>query len=740
VSDRTAFRVCPLCEATCGLELAVRDDVIVRVRGDREHVFSKGFLCPKGAAFDKLVADPDRLTRPMVRDGNGWREVTWDEAFAAVADGLRRVVDEHGPESVATYLGNPVAHTMAGALYAAPLLRALRSRSRFTASSVDQMPKHVACGEMYGSLTAIPVPDVDHTDLLVILGADPWSSNGSLCTAPDFPGRLKALQARGGRFVVVDPRRSRTAVEADEHLAIRPGTDALLLFALVHTLFDEDLVDLGHLAPHVVGVDDVRVLASAFAPVVVARATGIDGDAIRRLARDLAAAPSAAVYGRIGTCTVAFGTLASWLVDVLNVLTGNLDRPGGALFPLGAHQRADRDPGGPGFTTGRWRSRVRGLPEVAGELPVAALAEEIETEGAGQIRALLTVGGNPALSTPNSARLDAALATLDFMVSVDPYLNETTRHAHVILPPTDAARVGHYDFNFSTLAIRNTATYSPPALPPDPGALDEADILARLTLIAQGRPEAEAIEHHEQLLRTLLQRAVEDDRSAVAGCDVDELRAQVQGDAPTERLLDAMVRLGAYGDGFGASPDGLSLQTLLAHPHGIDLGPLRPRLPAMLRTPSGKVELCPAPFAADVPRLQRSIDDIADGLVLIGRRQLRSNNSWMHNVHVLVKGKDRCTLQVHPDDAARNGVLDGGTAIVASRVGEVRATVEVTDEVRPGVVSLPHGWGHGVEGTRMAVAAAHPGVNSNVLTDECEIDPLSGNAVLNAIPVTLRPG
>ncbi|MFI7575372.1 molybdopterin-dependent oxidoreductase [Micromonospora sp. NPDC049497] len=733
-ATRTAYRTCPLCEATCGLTLTIADDRVTHARGDREHVFSHGFVCPKGAAFPQLLADPDRLRRPLLRVDGTLREVGWDEAFAAVEAGLN-AARAGGRDAVAVYLGNPNVHTMAGGLYVGPLVRSLNTRNVFSASTVDQMPKHVSSGYLYGDPNAIPVPDLDRTDLLVLLGANPWESNGSLCTAPDFPGRLRALQARGGRFLVVDPRRTRTAAAADEHVPIRPGTDALLLFAVVHTLFDEDLVRLGRLAEHVTGLDDVRELSAAFAPERVADRCAVPASRIRELARELAAAPTAAVYGRIGTCTVEFGTLTSWLVDVVNILTGNLDRPGGAMFPLAAHQRVRASGPGKGFRTGRWASRVRELPEVKGELPVATLADEIETPGEGQVRALITVAGNPVLSTANSERLDRALGSLDFMVSVDPYLNETTRHADVVLPPPDPARSGHYDFAFLTLAVRNVASYSPPALPLDPDTPDECEILARLTLIAAGQGAgADPAVLHEQMLGQVVAEAAEG-----LGRPAGELRALVAGNGPAERLLDARLRFGAYGDLFGQRPDGLSLTRLLDHPHGVDLGPLRPRLPEVLRTPTGAVDLCPSPIAADVARLREARDASPEGFVLVGRRHLRSNNSWMHNVPALVKGRDRCTLQVHPDDAATLGLATGQAARVSSRVGSVVVAVEVTADTMPGVVSLPHGWGHDVPGTRQSVARAHAGVNSNVLTDETAVDPLSGNVVLNGIPVRVEP-
>jgi anaerobic selenocysteine-containing dehydrogenase len=741
MTARTAFHTCPLCEATCGLELRVEDGRITRVRGNRQHIFSKGYICPKGAAIGKLAEDPDRLRRPLVREGDVHREIGWDEAFAIIDERWRAVVGQYGRTAVAAYVGNPNSHTMAGGQYVRPLLRSLGTPNVFSASTVDQMPKHVSCGYLYGDPFAIPVPDIDRTDLIVLLGANPYESNGSLCTAPDFPGRLEAVRQRGGRVIVVDPRRTKTAAMADDHIAIRPGTDAYLLFAVVHVLFAEGLVDLGYLAEDVVGVGDVERLAKAFTPDEVAPRTGVPADRIAALARALAASPTAAVYGRIGTCTVEFGTLTSWLVDVINILTGNLDSPGGAMFPLAPHMRRRLPGPGQGFATGRRASRVRGAPEVAGEFPAAALAEEIDTPGDGQVRALVTVAGNPVLSTPNSGRLDAALASLDFMVSVDPYLNETTRHADVILPPTDWSRVPHYDFTFLGFAVRNTAIYSRPPLPPDPGGMGEGDILARLTLLVAGQgPDGDVDTAHRAMLDDLIGRAVGDPDSVVYGRDPAEIVELVQGDSPAERLLDVAIRTGAYGDAFDAHTDGLTLQRLLDNPHGIDLGPLQRRVPEIVKTRSGKIELCPEPIAADVERLRAALDAPPPEFVLVGRRDLRSNNSWMHNVEVLVKGKLRCTLHMHSDDAARLGLVSGAEARVASRVGEVVVDVEVTDDVAPGVVSLPHGWGHDQPGTRMRVAARRPGVNSNVLTDDSVVDPLSGNALLNAIPVTVRAG
>ncbi|TXS10201.1 MULTISPECIES: molybdopterin oxidoreductase family protein [unclassified Streptomyces] len=720
--SRTALRICPLCEATCGLTLTIEGTAVTGARGDRDDVFSQGFVCPKGASFGGLDADPDRLRTPLVRTDGVLREATWGEAFDVVAARIPALTAEHGEQAVGVYLGNPNVHTMAGGLYPPLLLSALGTRNVFTASTLDQMPKHVSSGLLFGDAQAIPVPDLDRTAHLLLIGANPLESNGSLCTAPDFPGRLKALRRRGGTLTVIDPRRTRTARLADRHAAIRPGTDALLLAALTQVLVEEKLTDPGALAEHLEGYDELTEAIADFTPEAVAEACDLDAPTIREIARELAAAPAAAVYGRIGSCTVEHGTLASWLVDVLNILTGNLDRPGGALFPLSATARAPRAAApGKGFSLGRWTSRVSGHPEAKGELPVSALAEEIETPGEGRIRALIVIAGNPVLSAPDGDRLDRALADgLDFMVSVDPYLNETSRHADVVLPPPPPSQGAHFDFALNSLAVRNQVRYSRPAVPLEDGRMDEGEILARLVLAVGGMHGAPPEAVDDLAIGAALARAGAPE--ALAG--------ELTGRTGAERRLDLMLRLGPYG---------LTLEQLLAHPHGIDLGPLKPRLPQVLRTRSGRIELFPAPIAADLPRLRAALGARPAGLVLVGRRHLRSNNSWMHNVASLRGGTNVCTLQIHPDDAARIGLREGDTARITAAGGEVEASAEITDSVRTGVVSLPHGWGHSRPGTRMSVAGAEPGVNVNQLLDGTLLDPLSGTAVLNAVPVAVTP-
>ena len=737
----TALRICPFCEATCGLVLTLDEGRVTGARGDRDDVFSHGFICPKGASFGELDNDPDRLRAPLVRRGGDLVEVSWDEALRAAVEGLQRVT-AGGGASVGVYLGNPNAHTIAGALYAPQVVRALKTRQVFSASTLDQMPKHVACGFLFGNPLAFTVPDVDRTDHLVVIGANPLVSNGSVATVADFPGKLKELRRRGGRLTVIDPNRTRTAQIADRHIAPRPGTDGALLFAVVNVLFDEELTDpsLGGIAEHVTGLDQVRAAAREFPPEAVAEHCGVSAQEIRELAREIAAGPRTAVYGRIGTSTVRFGTLTSWLVDVVNVLTGNLDRPGGAMFASSPISSAPRPPKpGRGFSVGRWHSRVSGHPEVLSELPTALLPEEIETPGDGQIKAMVTIAGNPVLSAPDGERLSAALDRLEFMVSIDPYLNETTCHADVILPPPPPSFSAHFDVALSNTAVRSTARYSPPVFGLPEGTPDETQILSRLALGLLGLgSDADPGLVDEQVISAVLGKEVADDTSPVAGRDVDELVAML-GDGPGyERRLDMMLRLGPFGDAFGSKPDGLTLQRLKDNPHGIDLGPLTPRIPEILRTPSGTVELAPEAILAEVPRLAEALDTTQDGFLLIGRRHLRSNNSWMHNLPALAGGSNRCTLQIHPDDAARLGITD--SAVITGPAGKLEVPVEITDDIRPGVVSLPHGWGHTVPETRLAVAATQAGVNVNSLLDSSLLEPLSGTSVLNGVPVEVMAG
>jgi anaerobic selenocysteine-containing dehydrogenase len=741
-ADGVHIRTCPLCEAMCGLRVTVSDGRVTKIRANDDDVWSRGYLCPKGTTLGELHHDPDRLRAPLVREGEGWREVSWPEAFREVAKRLRPVLAEHGKEGVTAYIGNPTAHNFSLSRYVPAFVAMAGLPILYSAGTVDQWPKNLTSALMFGGMWAFPVPDLDRTDFLLMLGANPHASQGSLLAAADVLGRLDAIRARGGRVVVVDPRRTGTADHASEWLPLRPGTDAALLLGIAHVLFAEGRVRLGALAGRVNGVDEVRRIAAEFSPEAVAETCGVAAETIRRLARELSEAKRAAVYGRIGTCNQEFGTLASWLVDVLNVLTGNLDREGGAMFsnPI-AWSLASLTPPefANGFTLHRWRSRVRGAPEVLGQVPVSCLAEEIATPGKGQVHALITIAGNPVISSPDAAKLDAALPLLDCMVSVDNWLNETSRHADVILPGLSALEQPHYDELIWAWAVRNAGKYSP-ALFDRSERPHEWEILLTLAAILQGAdPDALDARALDQLFFAGLVAGITQlPGSKIHGRDPAEIVAATEGVGP-ERLLDFAIRTGPWGDAYGANPGGLSLAALKEQPNGVDMGPLAPRLDEILHTPSGKLELAPPYVVADVPRLAGRLARRDDGLVLVSRRHVRSNNSWMHNVSSLVTGKDRCTLLIHPDDAARTGVADGAKAVIRSKAGQLVAPVEVSDEMMPGVVCLPHGWGHDKTEARLSVASRHAGVCNNVLAPGELVDVPSGNAIVNGIPVDVSP-
>lgn len=738
LNEKTVYRTCPLCEATCGLAITISGGDIKSIQGDKKDPFSRGYICPKGASLHRLHEDPDRLRKPMIRRRDKWSEVSWDEAFKEVERGISSVFDKHGREGLAVYMGNPITHTIAR-IVLPPLLRSIRTRNTYSSSTVDQLPKQMVCGFMYGDQDTITIPDIDRTDYLLMIGANPLASNGSLCTAPDFPSRLKAITGRGGKVVVIDPRRTATAELASEHHFIKPGTDAFMIFAMIRTLFEKNLVNTGTLPVRVEDVNAIRHLSMQFAPEKVAPICGVSADVIERLALEFAAAEKAVAYARMGASTVLFGGLTNWLTEVLNILTGNFDRPGGMMFTAPAAQIKKRPSGGRGFQVGRWRSRVSKLPEIMGELPVAALAEEIETPGEGQIRSMLCITANPVISIPNSKRIDRAFGTLEFMVSVDFYLNETSRHANVILPPSTHLSQGHYDFIFNLFAVRNIAKYSSPVFQMNDGEMSFWEIITRLTNIFSGRgASADTREMDDNVIRQMIDEEINSAGSEISGMSADEILAALEPRTGAERILDLKLRAGTYGDCFGKKTDGLTLDKLIQNPHGMDLGPLMPGLPGVLSTPSGMIELAPSYITADVERLASFMKTEAEvRFKLIGRRDLRSNNSWMHNIDVLVSGKPRCTLQIHPADARRLDIKTGDTVSVKSRVGSVRVIAEETDTVMPGVVSLPHGWGHDLDGIKMKVARENAGVNSNIIADETLFDTLSGTSVLNGIPVEI---
>ena len=743
MENGTHLRTCHLCEAMCGLEITVEEGRVARIRANDDDVWSQGYICPKGTTLGELHHDPDRLRVPLVRRGDEFVEVSWDEAFAEVERRLGPILESDGIDAVTTYIGNPAAHNFSLSRYIAAFIPMSGIASIYSAGTVDQWPKNVAVALLYGGMWTIPAPDLDRTDYLVALGANPNESQGSLLAAADVMGKIRNIRARGGKVVVVDPRRTGTAKAADEWLAIQPGTDAALLLALIHVFFEEERVDLGHLADHVREVEEIRELCRDFSPEAVASVCAIDAETIRTLAREIAEAPRAAVYGRIGTCNQEFGTLASWLVEVVNILTGNLDRPGGMMFanPIAWSLTTMRPPEfSEGWEFGRWRSRVRGAPEVLGQVPVSCMAEEIATPGKGQIRALVCIAGNPVLSAPDASKLDEALPALECMVAVDNYLNETTRHAHVILPGLSPLEQPHYDELIWCWAVRNAGKYSPPLFAPEEGRPHEWQILLALSALLQGQKasDVDTDQLDDLFFAGLVATIAGDEASPIHGRDPGEIVAASLPRGP-ERILDFAIRTGPWGDLYGDRPGGLDLAQFREQPNGIDMGPLEPRLPGLLDTPDGKISLAPDYITQDLARLRQRLSRSDEGLVLVSRRHLRSNNSWMHNLGPLMTGRDRCTLQIHPDDAARLGIEERGRAHISSRAGSLEVNVEITEDIRAGVVCLPHGWGHDKPGARLSVASQHAGVCNNVLAPGDFVDVVSGNAAVNGIPVEVRP-
>ena len=717
MNNSVHYRTCNICEAICGIEITVAGDERLNIRGDKDDPFSRGYICPKAVALQDLHYDKDRLKYPVRRTARGWERISWTEAFDQVTENLKRIRAQHGRNSIATYLGNPTVHNFGALLFAPGFLRSLHTRNKFSATSVDQLAHHLASYLMFGHQLLLPIPDVDRTKFFLILGANPAVSNGSMMTAPGMPRRLQEIRERGGKVVLVDPRYNETARLADRHIFIRPGTDVLLLLALLHVHFEEGLTHLDQSASLTKGVEAVAKVVGEFAPERVAPITGVDANQIRALAREFAAAESAVCYGRIGLSTQEFGGICQWLINVLNIVTGNLDRPGGAMFTLPAFDPLSAPESiAPRGSFGRWQSRVRKLPEFSGELPVAALAEEILTEGAGQVKAFVTLAGNPVLSTPNGRELDRALASLEFMASIDCYINETTRHAHIILPPVSPLERGHYDIAFHLLAIHNTAKFSPPLFKRSAETRHDWEILLELETRMKNGGVAGGVKR--QLVKQFLS---------------------------PERMLDLGLRFGPHGAGLNPFSKGLTLRKLRKAVHGIDLGPLTPCLPARLRTTDKQIDLAPEAFVNDVERVKTKFlsdaeYDLNGDLLLIGRRQLRSNNSWMHNSERLVKGnpaKPQCSILMHPTDAANRDLLPGQKVVVQSRVGSIVLPVEVSEEIMPGVVSIPHGWGHDRDGNQQTVARQHAGASINDLTDQQNVDALCGTAAFNGTAVTV---
>ncbi|MFO1390928.1 MAG: molybdopterin-dependent oxidoreductase [Agitococcus sp.] len=760
------YRTCNLCEAMCGVVITTEPSldgetqVITSVKGDHNDPFSKGHICAKAIALKTIQEDPDRLRYPLKRTPDGWQEISWAQAFEEVEQGIKKVQREYGKHAVGFYVGNPTVHNMGAMMFVAPLMAALHSKNKFSATSVDQLPHMLAALQMFGHQLLLPIPDVDNTDFMLMLGANPAASNGSLMTGGDIMGRIKKIQARGGRVVILDPRRTETAQQVGEHHFIKPASDVYFLAALLNVLFSEKLINEQAVNQQALGLELLKLAIEPYTPQVVASLTGMAADTIIGLARDFAKASKAVCYGRMGICTQEYGGVSAWLINVINVVTGNLDKVGGSLFNHPAVDVVGMS-GSVAAARGsfnRYQSRVRGLPEFNGELPVAVLAEEILTEGKGQIKAMITHAGNPVLSTPNGKQMDEALASLDFMVSIDIYLNETTRHAHIILPPTGILEHGHYDLAFNLLAVRNVSKYSPALIKAPQGTLHDWQILLELTARLSAKTSADkwlwkgikAIVEKikpEGILDLLLQIGPYGNLpfglTPVAQSTANTL-VKILAIMPQTKAMSAQLEQLITATPMGGKAQGLSLTKLKQNPHGIDLGALQPSLAQRICTPERKITLAPHIYLAELSRARLALHSAKPRQItefsLIGRRHIRSNNSWLHNSLPLVKGKNRCTAMMNSKDANALKLSEGDMITVKSRVGEISLPVEFCDDMMQGVVSIPHGFGHHREGTQLSIAEGKAaGVSMNDITDDSYVDGLSGNAALNGIPVMVAP-
>ncbi len=744
----THFRTCNLCEAMCGIAIEVENNQITSIKGDHDDTFSKGHICPKALALKDIQEDPDRLKQPLMKTKEGWKTISWNKAFDLVASKAKEIQKTYGKNALGAYFGNPNTHHHGNILYLLPFIQALKTKNRFSATSNDQLPHMQANLELFGNQYLFPVPDIDHMDLFILLGSNPSASNGSLMSAPDYSGRLKKICQRG-EVILIDPRKTESTKTCTEHLFIKPGTDAFLLLGILNTLFAENLIETGRLHPHMEGLAEIQLICAEFSPELVSTSTGISPENITKLARKLASTPRACIFGRMGTSTQEFGGIATWLIYVINALTNHLDERGGLMFTKPAADMTEiTDWLGQKGHLNRYRS-ISGLPEFSGELPSSTMADQILLDSDEQIKMMFVVAGNPILSSSNSKRLEEAFKSLDFMVSIDFYLNETSRHADIILPPTAPLEQSHYDLAFNMISVRNVAKFSPALFENDKNTrhdwqillelkkrLDSLDILSRAKesasyqVLKRVGPDGLL----DLILRTGPYGTQLPGTSQTGRFIVDAIQGFIPSKHPIRKILD----LSPYGTPNRSLSKGLCLSSLLNYPHGIDLGPLQSRLPERLYTPKKRIRLAPISYLKDMTRLRKALErEPSNNLLLIGRRHVRSNNSWLHNSYRLVKGKNRCTLMIHPEDAQKANLKDGDTALVKSRVGMLHIETQVTKEIMQGVISIPHGWGHSLPDTQLSVAEKYSGVNINILTDDAFVDRLTGTAAFNGIPVSV---
>ena len=743
----TLRRICPTCEACCGLIMQVDRDAqtIVSIKGDPDDHRSRGYVCAKSQAFNYVYEDPERLRHPVRKTADGWEEISWDAAFDTITEKFSHIRDTYGKDALAIYVGNPLGHDFAAGVYLQSLMATVGTERFFSAGTVDQHPQQMVCWGLIGHEWLFPVPDMSRTDFFICMGANPVVSQGSILGTPDMKSAMEDVQHRGGKCVVIDPRRTETADVADQHVFIRPGTDAYFLMAFANTLFETEKVNLGRLAGYIDNVAALRDAISMYTPQSTAAVTGVPAAVLRQLVADYSAAERAALYGRIGLCTQEFGLASHWMLLVISLLSGNFDTEGGMM--LATAPTGGSGPGAAGDVKpyGRWHSRVRNIPETCGELPASLMAEEITAPG-DEVRGLLTICGNPVLSVPRGNKIHEALGQLDFMVALDIYINETTSQADIILPSTVHPEHSNIDVTFQNFTTRNYVSYSPRTFAPDPRLKDLGEIILELSARMAGLSRDEMDGYVYQGMVDMAIKRAEADGYALTG---QMIEAAITGDTSPERFADLMIRSGPYGDQFGNRPDGISLEVIKAHSQAsMDLGPLQPRLPDILRTPGKRIDVMHEVFASDLERLHRQFErqrserdqgDNGNALLLIGRRHVRDMNSWMHNLTPYIRGKNRCTAKMSTLDAARLGVAENSNIRVVSAVGEVVIPVEISEEMMAGVISIPHGFGHVYTASKQTNAMSIlPGVSCNDLIDE-SLDEASSTCVVNGVPVQVFP-
>ena len=722
VTMETKTTFCRICEALCGLEVDVADGRVVDIRPDPAHVATGGFGCPKGLKQHRILGSPDRLRTPMKREGSSWREATWEEALADIGSRVKHLVGEHDPDAIAMYVGTAAGFSVLHPIFAQGFMDGIGSRSMYASATQDCANKFAVAREVYGFALTQPFPDIDRVKCLIVVGGNPVVSKWSFLQVPNPSRRIRDVAARGGRVWVVDPRRTETARVATDHVFIRPDTDPFFFLAFLNELIATGGVNHDRVARHMSGFEAIEALARPWTPERTEPVTRIPAATLREMVRSYREADGAALYCSTGVNMGRNGSLAFWLQEVINAVSGNLDRRGGTLVGNGIFDFA-RFGKNYGVMTKRHASRLGGFTSVNDAFPGGMLADEILTPGPRQVRALFVTGGNPLITMPNSARLRDALRDLELLVCVDVFLNETASLAHWVLPATSPLQRPDLPFVFPLFLGMQARPYlqaTEAVVPPDGLQRDEATIYLDLARACDvGLFGSKVARRAMELLSRLHAR----------------LHPERAPGVPQEWILSALLRLGGEG----------RFDALLGQRHGR----LRPDhaggdfLGKRCVTDDGRVQLAPPVLLEQARKLEAdfALEGAGDArLRLITRRAVTTHNSWTHNFEDFVSGgRDTNRLYVHPADAARLGIASGDYADVVSETATVRLPVDLLDDLQPGTVALPHGWGH-QHAAGLGVASRTRGVNVNILAADGadRLERVSGMAHLTGLPVEVR--